>query len=203
MRVRPSPTGTHQCHRATPIGGRMMLTVNLLRAARSCPVTSMPPIVLSRCTSPHLIQRTRGCEADGGELTARGVDRLGRDSARSRPVSGRMYPGDRPISTRYATHTSCSASIGHHPMIRHDPGSSRVVLDITTSWSASAESAQSLGVEPRSGPGACPWSAASAALSPRVPRARTGWYRVAWTRAAAHRQAVSGPRRASLGGAAP
>ena len=152
MRVRPSPTGTHQCHRATPIGGRMMLTVNLLRAARSCPVTSMPPIVLSRCTSPHLIQRTRGCEADGGELTARGVDRLGRDSARSRPVSGRMYPGDRPISTRYATHTSCSASIGHHPMIRHDPGSSRVVLDITTSWSASAESAQSLGVEPRSGP---------------------------------------------------
>ena len=50
-----------------------MLTVNLLRAARSCPVKSMPPIVLSRRTSPHPIQRTRGCGADGGEPTARGA----------------------------------------------------------------------------------------------------------------------------------
>ena len=44
----------------------MMLTVNLLRAARSCPVKSTPPSVLSRRTSPHPIQRTRGCGADGG-----------------------------------------------------------------------------------------------------------------------------------------
>ena len=58
--------------------------VNLVRAARSCPVTSTPPIVLSRRTSPHPIQRTRGCGADGGEPTAGGVDRLGRDSARYR-----------------------------------------------------------------------------------------------------------------------
>ena len=31
----------------------MMLTVNLLRAARSCPVKSTLRIVLSRRTSPH------------------------------------------------------------------------------------------------------------------------------------------------------
>ena len=33
--------------------------VNLLRAARSCPVKSTLRIVLSRRTSPHPIQRTR------------------------------------------------------------------------------------------------------------------------------------------------
>ena len=88
-------TGTHQCHRATPIGGRMMLTVNLLRATRSCPVTSTPPIVLSRRTSPHPIQRTRGCGADDGEPIAGGVDRLGRDSARYREPT-RTVGAERP-----------------------------------------------------------------------------------------------------------
>ena len=39
-------------------------------------------IVLSRRTSPHPIQRTRECGADGGEPIAGGVDRLGTDSAR-------------------------------------------------------------------------------------------------------------------------
>ena len=58
--------------------------VNLLRAARSCPVTSRPPIVLNRRTSPHPIPRTRGCGADGGEPIAGGVDRRGTDSARYR-----------------------------------------------------------------------------------------------------------------------
>ena len=48
--------------------------VNLLRAARSCPVKSTPPIVLNRHTSPHPIQRTRECGAGGGEPTAGGVD---------------------------------------------------------------------------------------------------------------------------------
>ena len=48
--------------------------VNLLRAARSCPVKSTLPIVFSRRTSPHPIQRTRGCGAGGGEPTAGGVD---------------------------------------------------------------------------------------------------------------------------------
>ena len=48
--------------------------VNLLRAARSCPVKSTLRIVLSRRTSPHPIQRTRGCGAGGGEPTAGGVD---------------------------------------------------------------------------------------------------------------------------------
>ena len=48
--------------------------VNLLRAARSSPVKSTLPIVLSRRTSPHPIQRTRGCGAGGGEPTAGGVD---------------------------------------------------------------------------------------------------------------------------------
>ena len=48
--------------------------VNLLRAARSCPVTSTLPTVFSRRTSPHPIQRTRGCGAGGGEPTAGGVD---------------------------------------------------------------------------------------------------------------------------------
>ena len=71
--------------------------------------------------------------ATRGVVAARGVDRLGRDSARSRPVSGRVYPGHRPISTRYATQRSCSASLGQHPMIRHDPGSSRFVPDSNTS----------------------------------------------------------------------
>ena len=71
--------------------------------------------------------------ATRGVVAARGVDRLGRDSARSRPVSGCVYPGNRSISTGYATHTSCSASIGHHPMIRNDPGRSRFVPDINTS----------------------------------------------------------------------
>ena len=42
------------------------------------------PIVLSRRTSPHPIQRTRGCGADGGEPTAGGVDQRGTDSARYR-----------------------------------------------------------------------------------------------------------------------
>ena len=46
----------------------------LLRAARSCPVKSTLPIVFSRRTSPHPIQRTRGCGAGGGEPTAGGVD---------------------------------------------------------------------------------------------------------------------------------
>ena len=69
--------------------------VNLLRAARSCPVTSTPPIVLSRRTSPHPIQRTRGCGADGGEPTAEGVDRLGRDSARYREPT-RTVGAERP-----------------------------------------------------------------------------------------------------------
>ena len=69
--------------------------VNLLRAARSCPVKSMPPIVLSRRTSPHPIQRTRGCGADGGEPTARGADRLGRDSARYREPT-RTVGAERP-----------------------------------------------------------------------------------------------------------
>ena len=58
--------------------------VNLLRVARSCPVTSTPPIVLSRRTSLHPIQRTRDCGADGGEPIAGGVDRLETDSARYR-----------------------------------------------------------------------------------------------------------------------
>ena len=58
--------------------------VNLLRVARSCLVKSTPPIVLSRRTSPHPIQRTRECGADGGEPIAGGVDRLGTDSARYR-----------------------------------------------------------------------------------------------------------------------
>ena len=48
--------------------------VNLLRAARSCPVKSTLPIVFSGRTSPHPIQRTRGCGAGGGEPTAGGVD---------------------------------------------------------------------------------------------------------------------------------
>ena len=51
----------------------------------------------------------------------------------SRPVSGRVYPGKRPISTRYAIHASCSGSLGQHPMIRHDPWQSRFVPDINTS----------------------------------------------------------------------
>ena len=55
--------------------------VNLLMAARSCPVKSTLPIVLSRRTSPHPIQRTRGCGAGGGDPTAGGVARLERDSA--------------------------------------------------------------------------------------------------------------------------
>ena len=37
LRVRPPPAGTHQCHRATPIGGRMMLTVNLTDGGRLNP----------------------------------------------------------------------------------------------------------------------------------------------------------------------
>ena len=48
--------------------------VNLLWAARSCPVKSTFPIVLSRRTSPHPIQRTHGYGAGGGEPTAGGVD---------------------------------------------------------------------------------------------------------------------------------
>ena len=65
---------------ATPHNG----IVNLLRVARSCLVKSTPPIVLSRRTSPHPIQRTRECGADGGEPIAGGVARRGTDSARSR-----------------------------------------------------------------------------------------------------------------------
>ena len=48
--------------------------VNLLRAARSCPVKSTLPIVFSRRTSPHPIQQTRECGAGAGEPTAGGVD---------------------------------------------------------------------------------------------------------------------------------
>ena len=69
--------------------------VNLLRAARYCPVKSTLRIVLSRRTSPHPIQRTRGCGADGGEPTARGADRLGRDSARYREPT-RTVGAERP-----------------------------------------------------------------------------------------------------------
>ena len=47
--------------------------------------------------------------------------------------SGRVSPGNRPISTRYATHAFCSASIGPPPMIRHTPWSSRVGPDSNTS----------------------------------------------------------------------
>ena len=59
-------------------------TSNLLRAARSCPVTSTPPIVLNRRTSPHPIPRTRGCGADGDARLAANGARRGRDSARYR-----------------------------------------------------------------------------------------------------------------------
>ena len=61
---------THRCPRPFPLKD----IVNLLRAARSCPVKSTLPIVFSRRTSPHPIQRTRGCEAGSGEPTAGGVD---------------------------------------------------------------------------------------------------------------------------------
>ena len=74
LRVRSPRTGTYRYHETTPTGAGMMLTVNLLRAARSCPVKSTLPIVLSRRTSPHPIQRTRGGGAGGGEPTAGGVD---------------------------------------------------------------------------------------------------------------------------------
>ena len=47
-----------------------MLTVNLLRAARSSPVKSTLPIVLSRRTSPHPIQRTRRYERGAIILTS-------------------------------------------------------------------------------------------------------------------------------------
>ena len=69
--------------------------VNLLRVARSCLVKSTPPIVLSRRTSPHPIQRTRECGADGGEPIAGGVDRLGTDSARYREPT-RTVGAERP-----------------------------------------------------------------------------------------------------------
>ena len=70
----------------------MMLTVNLLRAARSYPVTSRPPIVLNRRTSPHPIQRTRECGADGGEPIAGGVggEFVG---IRHRSIFGSREPG--------------------------------------------------------------------------------------------------------------
>ena len=63
----PQPARSDQ---TTAAGG----IVNLLRAARSCPVKSTLPTVFSRRTSPHPIQRTRGCGAGGGEPTAGGVD---------------------------------------------------------------------------------------------------------------------------------
>ena len=58
--------------------------VNWLRAARSCPVKSTLPIVLKRRTSPHPIQRTRGCGARGDARLAANCARRGKDSARYR-----------------------------------------------------------------------------------------------------------------------
>ena len=69
--------------------------VNLLRAARYCPLKSTLRIVLSRRTSPHPIERTRGCGADGGEPTAGGGARRGTDSARYREPT-RTVGAERP-----------------------------------------------------------------------------------------------------------
>ena len=96
-----------------------------------------------------------------------------RDPAATRCRSGRVSPGNRPISTRYATHTFCSALIGQHPMIRHDPWSSRVGPDSNTSGRP-AEGAQPLGVEARLGPARARVQPRRPAPSPRVPRSRAG-----------------------------
>ena len=68
-------------------------------------------------------------------------------------------------------------------MIRHDPGQSRFVPDSTTSGRPQRR-AHSLSACSFGRVGACPWSAASAALSPRVPRSRAGPSGVAWARLA-------------------
>ena len=43
LRVRPPPTDTHQCHRVTPTGGTIMLTVNLARSGQCRPMNKLPP----------------------------------------------------------------------------------------------------------------------------------------------------------------
>ena len=67
----------------------------LIAHVRAGLVKSTPPIILSRRTSPHPIQRTCGCGADGGEPIAGGVDRLGTDSARYREPT-RTVGAERP-----------------------------------------------------------------------------------------------------------
>ena len=80
LRVRPPPTGTHQCHRATPTGRRIMLTVKLMRGGRDDPSMARYRSSFSRHTSPHPSRRTPASEASGGAPTEVGVARLGRDS---------------------------------------------------------------------------------------------------------------------------
>ena len=79
-----------------------------------------------------------------------------------------------------------------------DPARSRVIPRRTGYqhvWSASAEGAQPLGMEPRSGPARARVRPRRPALLSRVTRSLAGSYPVAWTRATAHRRAVSGSRR--------
>ena len=83
-----------------------------------------------------------------------------------------------------------------------DPARSRVIPRRTGYqhvWSASAEGAQPLGMEPRSGPARARVRPRRPALLSRVTRSLAGSYPVAWTRATAHRRAVSGSRRLEVG----
>ena len=73
----------------------MMLTVNLLRAARSCPVKSTLRIVLSRRTSPHPIQRTRGCGVSRPQEVSTDSEQILHDTVNRREsleLSGRLEP---------------------------------------------------------------------------------------------------------------
>ncbi len=53
--VRPPPTGTYQCHRVTPTGRGIMLTVNLSDHARFSPFKGEGRRAISGHTSPHPI----------------------------------------------------------------------------------------------------------------------------------------------------
>ena len=129
MRVRPSPTGTHQCHRATPIGGRMMLTVN-----------SVPPVPYTGIYGT--IEAVRGPRRSGPSRLprkpsvsrarpirrsrARAAARLPAVGAIRTPAPSTLRRHHRPASAPAMVTPAGSPGMGTGEMIRsRSPGPSR------------------------------------------------------------------------------
>ena len=111
--ARPNPR--HQCaalglaHRVHALRWHCQL----VESSALSPVKSMPRMVLSRRTSPHPIQRTRGCGAGGDARLAANGARPGRDSARYCEPTDRGRDGGRKFALSKAQVQLAQAAMAH------------------------------------------------------------------------------------------